>query len=144
MTAIPGGDHVDLNQSRRTDLALAARFDAFADLECAPAGSGMSVNSPTYALLARHVARRGPLLALARECRPGQPIPNLLFAAVKRLVADEPDTPLARFYGRAPEQRPTPELPQAFEEFCTARTELIDHAVVGIAQRTRSLDPMVA
>ena len=49
----PGRDHVDLNRDRRTDSALAERFEAFADLECAPAGSGMSVDSPTYALLAR-------------------------------------------------------------------------------------------
>ena len=117
MKAIPGGDHVDLNRRRRTDSALAARFRAFADLECAPAGSGMSVDSPTYALLARHVATRGPLLALARECRPGQPIPNLLFAAVKRLVADEPDTPLAQFYGRAPKHGPSQELPHALNQF---------------------------
>lgn len=125
MTATPGGDHVDLNQRLRTDSALAARFRAFADLECAPAGSGMSVNSPTYAFLSRHVATRGGLLALARECRVGQPIPNLLFAAVKRLVADEPDTPLARFYDRAPTQAPSPALPHAFEEFCAAHAEQI-------------------
>lgn len=125
MKAIPGGDHVDLNPQRRTDSNLAARFRAFADLECAPAGSGRSVDSPTYALLARHVATRGPLLALARECRPGQPIPNLLFAAVRRLVADEPDTPLGQFYGRAPRHRPSQELPQAFEKFCTVHAEQI-------------------
>ena len=134
MTPIPGRDHVDLNLSRRTDRALAARFDAFADLECAPSGSGMSVNSPTYALLARYVAKRGPLLALARECRSGQPIPNLLFAAVKRLVADEPDTPLARSYGRAPLHGPSPELPDAFEGFCADHAEQIVHLV-----RTRNV-----
>ena len=125
MKAIAGGDHVDLNHGRRTDSALAARFRAFADLECAPAGSGLSVDSPTYALLARHVATRAPLLALARECRPGQPIPNLLFAAVRRLVADEPDTPLGQFYGRAPRHRPSQELPQAFEKLCTVHAEQI-------------------
>ena len=116
---IPGRDHVDLNRTRRSDRALAARFTAFADLECAAAGSGMSVNSPTYAMLSRHVARREALLALARECRLGQPIPNLLFAAVKRLAADEPDSPLAKLYGRAAEHAtPSPDLPQAFEQFC--------------------------
>ena len=125
MTAIPGGDHVDLNPRRRTDSALAARFRGFADLECAPAGSGMSVNSPTYACLSRHVAARGRLLALARECRVGQPIPNLFFAAVKRLVAGESDTPLAGFYARAPEHGPPPELPHAFEEFCAVQAERI-------------------
>ena len=58
----------------------------------------MSVDSPTYAALSRHIAKTEALLSLARECRPGQPIPNLLFAAAKRLVADAPDTPLAGFY----------------------------------------------
>ena len=115
----PGGDHVDLNRERRTDFALAARFNAFADLECAPTGSGMSVNSPTYAILSRHVAVREPLLALARQCRPGQPIPNLLFAAVKRLVADEPDTLLGRLYGQIGEgDPPTADLATEFDAFC--------------------------
>ena len=116
---IPGRDHVDLNRARRTDRALAARFNAFADLECAATGSGMSVNSPTYVMLSRHVARSDALLALARECRLGQPIPNLLFAAVKRLVADQPDSRLAELYGRAAEhETPSPDLPPAFEQFC--------------------------
>ena len=113
-----GGDHVDLNREARTDRALAERFNAFVDLECAPKG-GMSVVSPTYALLARHVASREPLLALARGCRLGQPIPNLLFAAVKRLVADEPDSSLARLYRHTVDHGdPSPELTLAFDQFC--------------------------
>lgn len=134
MTATPSGDHVDLNQRSRTDSALAARFRSFADLECAPAGSGMSVDSPTYACLSRHLAESSRLLALARECRVSQPIPNLLFGAVKRLVADEPDTPLARFYDRAPTQAPSPELAHAFEEFCAGHAgqilDLVRHRYV--------------
>ena len=122
----PGRDHVDLNQGRRTDSALAERFEAFADLECAPAGSGMSVDSPTYALLARHVARRESLLALARECRLGQPIPNLLFAAVKRLAGDAPDEPLSGLYRHVAQgEEPPAELPQAFEDFCHRHAERI-------------------
>ena len=75
--------------------------------------------SPTYALLARHVATREPLLALAGECRVGQPIPNLLFAAVKRLAADEPDSLLARLYARPEELgKRLRELPRAFDQFC--------------------------
>lgn len=115
----PGGDHVDLNRDARTDGALAARFNGFADLECAPRGSGMSVDSPTYARLARHVATREPLLALARKCRLGQPIPNLLFAAVKRLAAEQPDETLATLYADAAQgTAPAAGLPDAFEEFC--------------------------
>ena len=122
----PGRDHVDLNRSRRTDSALAERFEAFADLECAPAVSGMSVHSPTYAVLARHVARCTSLLALARECRLGQPIPNLLFAAAKRLAGDAPDEPLSALYRRiAQGEKPPADLPQALEDFCRRHAERI-------------------
>ena len=118
-------DHVDLTRDARTDFALAERFNVFADVECAP-NEGMGVVSPTYALLSRHVATREPLLALARECRIGQPIPNLLLAAVKRLAADEPDSLLARLYGR-PEELVgrSRELPQAFDQFCNERARPI-------------------
>lgn len=122
----PGRDHVDLNRQRRTNAALAARFNAFADLECAPGGSGMSVDSPTYALLSRYVAVRGPLLALARECRPGQPIPNLLFAAVKRLVAVMSDSPLGRLYERiAKGEAVSEDLAVEFDAFCRQHAESI-------------------
>ena len=86
----------------------------------------MSVDSPTYAVLARHVARRTSLLALARECRLGQPIPNLLFAAVKRLVGDASDEPLSGFYRRVAQgEEPPAELPQAFENFCRQHADRI-------------------
>ncbi|MDE0193287.1 MAG: DUF2332 family protein, partial [Gammaproteobacteria bacterium] len=132
---IPGRGHVDLNRERRTDAALASRFNAFADLECAPGGSGMSVNSPTYAVVSRHVAVREPLLALARECRLGQPIPNLLFAAVKRLVADTPDTPLGHHYRRAAEgAAPARDLAYEFDAFCRSHARRIAELV-----RTRNV-----
>ena len=122
----PGHGHVDLNRDARTDGALATRFNGFADLECAPRGSGMSVDSPTYGLLARHVATCEPLLALARECRLGQPIPNLLFAAAKRLVAEEPDAPLAKLYADAAQGKaPAAGLPGVFEAFCQEKARRI-------------------
>ena len=123
---VRGTDHVDLSPGRRTNSTLADRFNVFAAIECAPTGSGMSVDSPTYAALSRHIAKTEALLSLARECRPGQPIPNLLFAAAKRLVADEPDTPLAGLYRRAARRdKPSPELAQEFERFCAARADEI-------------------
>ena len=64
---------VELDITHRTDDVLAARFDSFANVECAPSGSGESSNSPAYAMLSRHVARSGALLALARECRGAMP-----------------------------------------------------------------------
>lgn len=116
---MPGPDDVDLNRRQRTDAALARRFEEFADFECAASGSGMSVDSPTYAALSRHIAKHVDLLALARECHVGQPIPNLLFAAVKRVAQDEPGSALAALYERAARGgSPEPALPCAFAEFC--------------------------
>ena len=86
----------------------------------------MSVDSPMYAMLSHHVAESPTLLALARECRVAQPIPNLLFAAVKRLVADAPDSPLADLYECAARgEPPTAALPHAFERFCNAHRDPI-------------------
>ena len=110
---------MDHNPFARTDSALARRFEEFAELECAASGSGMSVDSPTYAVLSRHIAKHVDLLALARECHPGQPIPNLLFAATKRIVQDAPGSPLSAHYDRAARgSRPASALPDAFAQFC--------------------------
>ena len=120
VTGMPGPDDVDQNRLQRTDAALAHRFEAFADLECAASGSGMSVDSPTYAALSRHVAKHAGLLALTRDCRAGQPIPNLFFAAVKRVVQDAPRSALAAHYEQAARgSRPAPALPGAFARFCS-------------------------
>ena len=122
LTGIPGPDDVDQNRLERTDAALARRFEEFAELECAASGSGMSVDSPTYAVLSQHIAKHAELLALARECRAGQPIPNLMFAAVKRVVQDAPGSALAAHYRRAARGgRPGSALPGAFAEFCAER-----------------------
>lgn len=119
LTGMPGPDDVDQNRLKRTDTALAQRFEAFAELECAASGSGMSVDSPTYAVLSRSIAKHADLLALARECHVGQPIPNLLFAAVKRIVQDAPGSALAAHYDLAAQgSRPAPALAGAFAEFC--------------------------
>ncbi|MCY4011600.1 MAG: DUF2332 domain-containing protein [Gammaproteobacteria bacterium] len=116
---MPGPDDVDQNQLKRSDAALARRFEEFAEFECAASGSGMSVDSPTYAVLSRHIATHADLLALARECRVGQPIPNLMFAAVKRVVQDAPASTLAAHFERAAEgSRPAPGLPGAFAQLC--------------------------
>ena len=116
---MPGPDDVDQNRQQRTDAALARRFEEFADVECAASGSGMSVNSPTYAVLSRYIATRVNVLALARECRTGQPIPNLLLAAVKRVVQDAPRSVLAAHYERAARgEGPASSLPSAFASLC--------------------------
>lgn len=118
-TGLPGPDDVDQNRLKRTDAALARRFEEFATLECAASGSGMSVDSPTYAVISRTIAKHADLLALARECHAGQPIPNLLFAAVKRVLQDARGSALAAHYERAARRfRPASALPRTFAEFC--------------------------
>ena len=126
---------VELDTTLRSDEALAARFDSFARVECAPIASGESSNSPAYATLSRHVARSGALLALARECRAGQPIPNLFFAAIKRLLADEPREALAGIYRQmARGGKPPPALPREFDRYCRRRSDAIVEIV-----RTRNV-----
>lgn len=126
---------VELDTTLRSDEALAARFDSFARVECAPIASGESSNSPAYATLSRHVAGSGVLLALARECRAGQPIPNLFFAAIKRLLADEPREALAGIYRQvARGGKPPPALPREFGRYCRRRSDAIVEIV-----RTRNV-----
>ncbi len=60
-------------------MDLAERFERFGAKECAE-------ESPLYAKLALGVARDPDLLAIAAKGAPGQPPPNLFFAAVHFLL----------------------------------------------------------
>ncbi len=102
---------------------LAARFRRFAAREC----RGVSA---LYEALAIAVGDDSEILRLAAVTRPGQPVPNLLFAAVYFLLLEEaakaaPD-PLAAFYGTLTET-PSPAAAAwpAFRNFCLARREPI-------------------
>src|SRR6187399_2571906 len=53
---------------------------------------------PSYGVLGHAVAEDSDLLDLANECLPGQPPPNILFAAAHAFLARHPHEPLARFY----------------------------------------------
>lgn len=121
--------------SRRSDRALAARFRRFAIEECAES-SDDGAGSPTYEALSETVAGIPALLDLARRCRVGQPIPNLLFAAVKRSAADFPASELAGHYRRTAEgQRPTPGLERAFTEFSLAhRAQIVGYLETRMVQ----------
>ncbi len=103
----------------RSHEALALRFRTFAAEECS-GESGLNVLSPTYEALSYAVAESEDLLALARDSQVGQPIPNLFFSAVKRVLADYPEDVLSDHYARcAREGEPTPGLDDAFTEFCS-------------------------
>ncbi len=113
--------------SERTDAALAERFRVFAREECSGM-SGLNVMSPTYEALSLAIADNPSLLALARECMVGQPIPNLLFAAVKRLVDARQCEELAGRYAHIGEGGiPGCGLSESFAEFCARYdSEIVD------------------
>ena len=134
-------DQIDGHQGRgrlerllpeyRSDGELAERFRVFAREECSGA-SGLNVMSPTYEALSLAVADNPELLALARECLVGQPIPNLFFAAVKRLLGDCEGDDLARHYDRAASgESPSEGMTDSFARFC-ARNE------TGVAELVRA------
>jgi hypothetical protein len=99
--------------------ALAAVFERFAAFECAG-------HSRLYERLARGVAAEPELLALAALARPGQPVPNLLLAAVHHLLLGGAPGNLAGYYpsvGGDAEGDPVP----AFRAFCRAHRPAIAH-----------------
>lgn len=83
------------------------------------ANAAQRMDAPLYATLARAIVDDDALRALAGKHRPGQPPPNLLFAAVHYLLLRGADHPLRAFYatlngGIAGSGDPLP----AFRDFC--------------------------
>ena len=72
--------------------AAAGLFRGFA----VEAGGGLG--AALYSQLAPKVAETDELLAFALHTLPGQPAPNMLFAAVQYLLEERADDPLARWY----------------------------------------------
>ncbi len=70
--------------------ALAQRFERFARRECQV--------SPLYERLSLGVSGDPEVLAIAAQAKPGQPVPNLLLAAVHFLLLKGVPHPLAAFY----------------------------------------------
>ncbi len=114
---------------QRTLESVAQRFQTFAREECSGT-SPLAVLSRYYERLSIEIARTPAMLRLARWCRPGQPIPNLFFAAVKRVVASQPQSDLARLYADADHGRDVPPgLGEAFGRFCASHEAEILHLV---------------
>ena len=78
-----------LAPSERSAEQMRARFLAFAETEC-------HGYAPFYEGLSEAVASDFKVLDIARQCNPGQPIPNLFFAAVHYLLLEEISHPLAQ------------------------------------------------
>ena len=98
---------------------LAERFRRFAERECAG-------RSPLYEALSRRIAEEDFLLGLAARSQPGQPPPNMLFAAVQACLLRQPDDLLAAFYPSLTAEPAPPEAAfPAFRGYCTAKEEEI-------------------
>lgn len=88
---------------------LARQFARFATLE-------VLKEVPLYQEISRIVAADPSLLALAAQAAPGQPSPNLLFAAVHFQLNRRPEDPLFQTYRTRRFRRD--ELAAQFREFC--------------------------
>ncbi|MDE0002046.1 MAG: DUF2332 domain-containing protein [Rhodospirillaceae bacterium] len=100
--------------------SLRARFQRFARVE-AP-----DLDSPMYSELASGVYSDDELLAIAGHAMPGQPAPNMLFAAVQYLLLSGVDHPLAAHYPimAGGESRPAPAFSR-FRDFCLQHRESV-------------------
>ena len=116
-----------IEPAHRSDDALSLRFATFAAEECS-GQTGLNVLSPIYEALSLAVAEDADLLGLARECQVGQPIPNLFFSAVKRVLADHTCDQLSDHYAvSAAGGHPTAGLAEAFTSFCAEHgAEIVD------------------
>jgi hypothetical protein len=98
--------------------SLALLFRRWSEVEA------VATLSPLYEILGHTVAEDATLLAMAAEARPGQPPPNILFAAVHALLADSPDEPLREFYATLGGTRAASQAAAAlFADFCRRRRE---------------------
>jgi hypothetical protein len=106
------------------DDPVERRFRLFVDRE-------VRVESPLYAALATHVAdglAGGKQIAQVLAAAPArQRIPNLLFAAVHRVLFDEASSELAAYYpSLGGDRAPDDALPAVFDAFVAAHRDRIE------------------
>jgi hypothetical protein len=76
-------------------------------------------SSPLYKHLALHIAQDSDLLRLAAHSQRSQPPPNMIFAAVQYLLAQDQAEPLHAFYDQfCLEPRPVAEAFPVFRAYC--------------------------
>lgn len=100
---------------------LSDAFRAFAVPECRE-------TSPLYCSLTEAIAADAEVLQIAGQARDGQPVPNLLFAAVHYLLVASPHHPLAEYYATctAEPKDPTQAFP-AFKDFVLShQSEIVE------------------
>lgn len=82
--------------------------------------------SPLYFLLSLRIAEDTELLDLAARCAPGQPPPNMLFAAAHELLLRGEDHPLAVYYPTVGGSRAADEAAfAAFRDLCLSRRPVV-------------------
>lgn len=96
---------------------VSERFRRFAESECRD-------YSPLYERLCYGIAADREVMELTLATRAGQPLPNMLFAAVHYLLLRGEEHPLARHYPSLTEAPPGPEDPWLhFRDFCLSRRQ---------------------
>jgi hypothetical protein len=87
-------------------------------------------SSPLYERLSLAIAKDPKLLSLAAQCREGERIPNLLFAAVHYLLLKGFSHPVSRFYNSLGGSFDSREDPYAeFRSFCSQHLESIQSLI---------------
>jgi hypothetical protein len=98
------------------------QFRRFADRECRS-------YSPLYEQRSRGIASDPELLELCTRAKAGQPVPNLMLAAVQHELHRDADHPLASYY---PNLCTTPIVGDpmpAFRDFCHTHIECLKHLI---------------
>jgi hypothetical protein len=111
-------------QSRSRD-GLSAYFAHFGEVEC------LHVDGGIYRELCRVVCSETDLLDMAAETPPNQPAPNLLFAAVHRLLLGGQAHPLGQWYPELAqgEANPIASIGPAFTDFCRQHRSRIESLI---------------
>ncbi|MDQ2816605.1 MAG: DUF2332 domain-containing protein [Candidatus Eremiobacteraeota bacterium] len=129
------GNRTRVSAGEARFLEAAARsFDAF--------GRGEArAEDPLYAVLSAPLSKDKELLLLLRGGAKGQPLPNLLFAAVHYLLLKTPrGEPLAEFYpDLASQLRPAGGAYPVFREFCLRRSADIEKLVAARLVQTNEV-----
>lgn len=98
---------------------VAEQFRRFAVNEC-------HGSSDLYEVLAQQIAEDEELLQLASYSQPGQPTPNLFFAAVHFLLLNGTEDELSFYYESIVEKpKPVEQAYQPFRHFCLQHREEI-------------------
>ena len=129
-------------QSRSRE-GLSAYFAHFGEIECP------QVEGEIYRELCRVVCSETDLLDMAAQAPPNQPAPNLLFAAVHRLLLGGESHPLRQWYPELAEGETNPlaSIGSAFADFCRQHRPRIEALIrtrmtqTNVIQRCSALLP---